>query len=104
MTLKVLRPDFARRPDAVARFLREARAAAALRHDHVVTIYQVGEAAGPDGPVPFLAMELLEGGSLEAALAQNPPSLAWQRKRYAPPFPTACLFAVCRSYCLLPVF
>src|SRR5262249_36649471 len=56
--------------------LREARAAAALRHDHVITIYQVGEANGPTGNVPFLAMELLEGTTLEMALTKQPPSLA----------------------------
>src|SRR5262249_36664583 len=76
VALKVLGPDLARRPEAAERFLREARAAAALRHDHVVTIYQVGEADTPAGRVPFLAMELLEGASLEATLAERPPALA----------------------------
>lgn len=71
VALKVLNPEFARRADGAVRFLREARAAAALRHEHVVTIYQVGEAEGPEGPVPFLAMEFLEGSSLEKALAQH---------------------------------
>ncbi len=59
--LKVMLPELAAREHARARFLREARAAAALKHDNVVTIYQVGE----DGPVPFLAMEFLTGKSLE---------------------------------------
>jgi hypothetical protein len=76
VALKVIRPDIASQPGAAARFLREARAAAALRHDHVITIYQVGTADGPTGSVPFLAMELLEGASLETALAQRPPALA----------------------------
>ena len=44
-------------PAAEQRFLREAQAAAAIEHDHIVTIYQVGEDRG----VPFLAMEFLEG-------------------------------------------
>src|SRR5262249_6614142 len=48
-------------------FLREARAAAALKHDHVVTIYQVGEDRG----APFLAMELLEGESLDDRLLRQ---------------------------------
>jgi tRNA A-37 threonylcarbamoyl transferase component Bud32 len=59
--LKVMRPEFTAHDQARARFLREARAAAALKHDHIVTIYQVGE----EGGVPFLAMEFLGGKSLE---------------------------------------
>ena len=69
IALKVLRPDAASRPDAAARFLREARAAAAVQHDHVVPIYQVGE----DGGAPFLAMPLLAGESLEARLRREGP-------------------------------
>ena len=76
VALKVLSPKLARRWDASERFLREARAAAAIRHHHVVTIYQVGAADSPAGRVPFLAMELLEGASLEATLAQAPLTLA----------------------------
>ena len=49
------------------RFLREARAAAAIEHDHVVTIHQVAEDRG----VPFLAMEFLEGEALDDARAQG---------------------------------
>jgi len=61
VALKVMRPDFSANEPARARFLREARAAAALKHDHIVTIYQVGE----DKDTPFLAMEYLTGKSLE---------------------------------------
>ncbi len=49
------------------RFLREARAAAAVRHDHVVTIYHVGEQAGQ----PYLAMEYLDGETLDARLQRE---------------------------------
>lgn len=57
------------RSDGTARqrFLREARAAAALKHDHVVTIYQVGEDQG----IPFIAMEFLAGESLEQRLERE---------------------------------
>ncbi len=50
------------------RFLREARATAALQHDHIVTIYHVGEERG----VPFLAMPLLRGKTVEDRLAEAP--------------------------------
>lgn len=65
VAVKVLRPRLARKTRAREGFLREARAMAALKHDNVVTVFQVGEANGANGtPVPFLAMELLEGESL----------------------------------------
>lgn len=61
VALKVMRPDCAMQDQAQARFLREARTAASIKHDHVVTIHQVGEDRG----VPFLAMEFLTGKSLD---------------------------------------
>jgi WD40 repeat protein/serine/threonine protein kinase len=64
VALKAMLPNLAARESARQRFRREARAAAALKHDHVVTVYQVGEDRG----VPYLAMELLEGESLNARL------------------------------------
>jgi tRNA A-37 threonylcarbamoyl transferase component Bud32 len=64
VALKVMRPELARADAARMRFLREARSAAAIRHPHVVTIYQVG----PERDVPYLAMELLHGESLETRL------------------------------------
>jgi serine/threonine protein kinase len=66
VALKVMRPSLASSAVARQRFLREARAVAAVKHPHVVTIYQVGEDSG----IPFLAMELLEGESLATCLAR----------------------------------
>ena len=60
-------PMLAVSPSAKQRFLREARAAAAIKHDHIVTIYQVGEDRG----VPFLAMEFLEGEPLDDRLKRE---------------------------------
>ena len=60
VALKVMKPEVAAQPTARDRFLREGRAAAAVKSDHVVTIYQVGEANG----VAFLAMEYLDGQTL----------------------------------------
>jgi serine/threonine protein kinase len=67
VALKTLLPGLAAGPEARRRFEREARAAAALKHDHVVTIHQVGEDRG----VPFLAMEFLEGEPLDERLKRQ---------------------------------
>ena len=68
IALKTLRPELALAPENLARFLRKARATAALRHDHIVPIYQVSEERG----VPFLAMPLLRGKTLEDRLGEEP--------------------------------
>jgi serine/threonine protein kinase/regulation of enolase protein 1 (concanavalin A-like superfamily) len=60
VALKVIRPEIADTPGIAQRFTREARATAAIKHDHIVTIYQVGQENG----IPFLAMEYLKGLSL----------------------------------------
>jgi eukaryotic-like serine/threonine-protein kinase len=67
VALKAMLPDFAFRVSARKRFLREAQAAAAVEHDHIVSIYQVGEECG----VPFLAMPLLRGETLADRLASG---------------------------------
>jgi len=69
VALKVMLPRVAANPAAKQRFLREARAAAKLNSDHIVTIYQVGEDRG----VPFLVMELLEGAALDRVLKSGRP-------------------------------
>src|SRR5262249_35925255 len=50
-------------PEAVARFIREARAAARIRSEHVVRVTDFGEL---ESGAPYLVMEYLEGHSLEA--------------------------------------
>jgi hypothetical protein len=64
VALKTMKTSLAANPEARQRFLREAQAAAALSHDHIVTIHQVGQ----DRDVPFLAMQLLQGETLEDRL------------------------------------
>lgn len=61
VALKIMRLEIAQKPLAAERFLREARAAAGLKSDHIITIYQVGQVNG----VPYLASEYLEGTNLD---------------------------------------
>jgi serine/threonine protein kinase len=67
VALKVMKRKQAADPVNRARFLREARAAANIEHDHIVTIYRVGEDRG----IPFLAMKLLVGESLEDRITRE---------------------------------
>jgi serine/threonine protein kinase len=73
VALKLLRPELAADGDFVARFQAEARAAAALAHPNIVTVYDVGSADGQH----YLALEYMERGSLEDRLASDGP-LPWR--------------------------
>lgn len=61
VALKVILPELAQTPGFRERFLREARAQARVTHSNVVQVFYVGEAAG----TLYMAMELVDGGSLE---------------------------------------
>jgi serine/threonine protein kinase len=67
VALKAMLPALAASAGNRERFLREARSAAAIEHDHIVAIYQVDEDRG----VPFLTMPLLRGESLEERLKRE---------------------------------
>jgi serine/threonine protein kinase len=75
VALKVLSPQHAEAHEIVQRFLREAKAAAAIGHPHIIEIKDAG--LSEDG-LPFLAMELLVGEDLEHLLARGrlPPETA----------------------------
>ena len=64
VAIKVLKPQYRRDAELGARFVREARAAGALTHAGIATIYDVGEADG----VPYIAMELVDGRPLDSVL------------------------------------
>ena len=69
VVIKVLHDRFAGEPDVVARFLREARAAAKLRSEHVCRVFDA--ITQPSGS-PLLVMELLHGRDLAAEIAAGP--------------------------------
>jgi predicted Ser/Thr protein kinase len=71
VALKVIRPELAASPTAVTRFSREARSLARLRHRHVVSVLDAGDADG----VLWFAMELVPGRSLASLLAESPEPL-----------------------------
>ncbi len=66
VAIKVLSPLLATQPDHRARFIREARAIACVRHDNVVQVFGVEESA-----VPFIVMEFVDGSSLQHLVEEH---------------------------------
>jgi serine/threonine-protein kinase len=75
VALKMLPPTMGKTRAARDRFLTEGRAAAALQHPHIITVYDLGEAEQQ----LYIAMELVEGSDLSDLIAQRAP-LALERK------------------------
>jgi len=71
VAVKVLAPEIAANPVAKQRFLREARAAAAVTHPHVVTIHAVEDGTSASQSVPYLVMECVDGKTLHAKLESD---------------------------------
>src|SRR5579864_7655537 len=69
VALKFLRTASASDRTAVDRFFLEARAASALNHPNIVTIYEIGDADG----VPFIAMELIRGRTIRSVASESLP-------------------------------
>ncbi|MDQ3280652.1 MAG: protein kinase [Acidobacteriota bacterium] len=71
VALKILPAELASNSEALRRFEQEARAASALNHPNIVTIYEIGRAA----ELVWIAMELVDGSDLRALAAREPLSL-----------------------------
>jgi ATP-dependent DNA helicase UvrD/PcrA len=67
VALKVLPPEYVSQQDRRRRFFQEARAASALNHPHILTVYEVGEDEGR----PYIAMEYVEGQTLRQKITNN---------------------------------
>ncbi|HWG94488.1 MAG TPA: Stk1 family PASTA domain-containing Ser/Thr kinase, partial [Mycobacteriales bacterium] len=71
VAIKVLRADLARDASFQARFRREAQAAASLNAPSIVAVYDTGEEPGPDGGVPYIVMERVDGRTLREVLEEE---------------------------------
>src|SRR6266568_2384840 len=67
VALKVLPPDKVADPERKARFLHEAKAASALNHPHIVTVYDIAT----EGGIDFIVMEFLSGKPLSALISRG---------------------------------
>ncbi len=83
IAIKVLKDEYSGNPEAVARFLREARATAGLQGRHVAHVFDIGKI---NGRTPFMVTELLHGADLGKLLAGGP---------FSPEQAVTTLLAVC---------
>src|SRR5579863_168430 len=83
VAVKTITAGVAHNADLLQRFHREAKSAGLLQHPNIVTVYELSESDGS----PFIAMEYLEGESLEQLIARRPPVPLAQKLGY---FVQAC--------------
>ena len=71
VAIKLLPPEAVGDEERRQRFVREAKAASALNHSHIVTVYDIDRVATESGEVDLIAMELVEGETLDQRLARG---------------------------------
>ena len=69
VAIKLLNDHYRDDDELLQRFMREGRVAAGLRHPHIVVVFDVEEADGR----PFIAMEYVEGETLDRVIRRTPP-------------------------------
>ena len=79
VALKTITSGLSGKPELLERFYQEARSAGALQHPNIVTIFELGK----EGDTPFIAMEFLEGDSLEKIVARIPTGRLGQAEEIA---------------------
>jgi serine/threonine-protein kinase len=89
VALKTITGGLLGRPDLLERFYQEARSSGTLQHPNIVTIYELGE----ERDVPFIAMEFLEGESLDKLIEQRPTLPLVEKMGYIVPVCSALEYA-----------
>src|SRR6476619_6801295 len=69
VAIKFLHEEFSKDPDKLGRFIQEAKAASALNHPNILTVYEIGEVDGKN----YIATELIDGKTLREHLSQKDP-------------------------------
>src|SRR5258708_385546 len=75
IAIKLIRSAIVASPEIVRRFQREARAATALNHPNIVSVYDLGQT--PDGTL-YIAMEFIDGPSMKEVIRRNGPLTPWE--------------------------
>lgn len=71
VALKILPAEFALQANRMQRFIQEARAASALNHPNIITVYEIGRVTDDPNAAPYFAIELIEGVTLREYLSKS---------------------------------